>query len=203
MSLPPAIDDLSNAELKALVVALSGQVAELTRTVAAQREEIARLKGLKGRPDIKPPSRPSGMEKATSSQPAMDGRPRGGGNKTARRVVDEDRIVEVAAPPGSRFKGYETFIVQDLVLRPHVMRYRRQRWLTPDGRTLIAPLPAGVSGHFGAELRRFILIQHHQGQVAVPRLERFPAKWNPVRRRKRVKTIKLERFPVPEERKPL
>jgi hypothetical protein len=61
-------------------------------------------------------------------------------------------------------------VVQDLVLRVEVTRYRRERWLTPDGRTVIAPLPAGVAGHFGPELRRFVLAQHHQGQVTVPRL---------------------------------
>ena len=61
-------------------------------------------------------------------------------------------------------------MVQDLVLRPHVVRYRRERWLTPDGRTITAPLPPGISGHFGAQLRRFVLAQHHQCQVTVRRL---------------------------------
>ena len=56
------------------------------------------------------------------------------------------------------------------MLRPHVVRVRRERWLTPDGRTVTAPMPAGVVGHFGPALRRFVLAQYHQGQVTVPRL---------------------------------
>jgi hypothetical protein len=166
---PPDLDSLSNTELRALVVELFGRVVELTRVVDEQRGEIARLKGLKGRPDIKPPSKPSGM--AQASQPKPPSHPkRGGGDKTAKRIVHEVRVLRNAVPPGSRFKGYENVVVQDIVLRPHVVRYRRERWLTPDGRTLIAPLPVGVRGHFGAELRRFVLVQHHQGQVTVARL---------------------------------
>jgi transposase IS66 family protein len=167
---PPAdFDSLSNAELKALVTELLGRVAELTRKVIEQSEEIARLKGLKGRPNIKP-GPPSGMEKASRPETPSNTPRRGGGNKTAKRTIDEERIVKATVPPGSRFKGYEDFVVQDIVLRPHVVRYRRERWLTPDGRTLIAPLPCSIKGHFGAELRRFVLVQHHQGQVTVARL---------------------------------
>ena len=47
---------------------------------------------------------------------------------------------------------------------------RRERWLTPDGQTVLAPLPPGINGHFGPELRRFVLAQYHQSQVTVPRL---------------------------------
>jgi hypothetical protein len=35
---------------------------------------------------------------------------------------------------------------------------------------LTAPLPAGINGHFGPQLRRFVLTQYHQGQVTAPRL---------------------------------
>jgi Transposase IS66 family len=168
MSLPADLDALLSAELKALVIALLGQVSDLQRTMLALRDEVARLKGGSGRPTIKP----SGMEHGTEpASPAGEGKQRrGGGAKTARRVIHETRIVEAAVPAGSRFKGYEDFVVQDLVLRPHTVRYRRERWLTPDGRTITAPLPSGVTGHFGAELGRFVLAQYHQGQVTVPRL---------------------------------
>jgi Transposase IS66 family len=165
MSLPADLDGLSHADLKSLVLKLLEEMAELRRTVAAQRDEIARLKGVSGRPNIKP----SGMDKA--SERTAEGEPRRKGSKTSKLSIHEERTVKVAAPPrGSRFKGYANYLVQDLVIRPHVVNFRCERWQTPDGNTMTAPLPAGISGHFGPELRRFVLAQYHQGQVTVPRL---------------------------------
>ena len=79
-------------------------------------------------------------------------------------------MLKVAAPAGSRFKGYETFTVHDLKIEARVVCYRRERWLTPDGETIIAPLPERTAGHFGPGLRRFVLMQYHQGQSTLPRL---------------------------------
>lgn len=165
MSDLPEITGLSNGELQQLVVKLLGKIADLERIVAEQREEIARLKGLKGRPKIKP----SGMEDGASPKSSRRGERRRRG-KSAPRVRIEQQVLKAAAPGGSRFKGYEDFVVQDLVLRAQVIRYRRERWATPEGQTIVAALPSGVSGHFGGELRRFVLLQHYQGQVTVERL---------------------------------
>src|SRR4051812_21148450 len=164
MASPGDLDALSPTELKGLVIELLGKVASLEQAVAAQRTEIARLKGLTGRPALKP----SGMEKASDPKPPSP--PKGRRGPVTPRVAVEDQVVEAAVPPGSRFKGYADFVLQDLVLRARCIRYRRERWLTPDGRLIVAPLPGGVDTHFGPDLRRFVLAQYHQGQVTVPRL---------------------------------
>src|SRR3954447_25581328 len=168
MSAPAKIplSSLPRGELEALAERLLAENDALKRAVAGLKAEVATLKGVKGRPEVKP----SGMEKGAGSEPAGTGRG-AKGSKSARLAVHEDRVVAAAdIPAGSRFKGYEDFLVQDLVLRPHVVRLRRERWLTPDGPTVVAPMPAGLAGHFGPELRRFVLAPYHQGQVTVPRL---------------------------------
>src|SRR5512133_2198927 len=167
MSVPEKIplSGLSRGDLEALTERLLAENAELKQAVAELRAEIAKLKGDKGRPVI----RPSGMEQKT--EPTDKTGKRGvKQRKTEQLVIHEERVIQADVPAGSRFKGYEDFVVQDLVLRPHVVRLRRERWLTPDGRTVLAPMPAGVAGHFGPELRRFVLLQYHQGQVTMPRL---------------------------------
>jgi hypothetical protein len=192
MSLPDAasLEAMSLAELRDLVGALVAEVARLradNTALQAQgealqaaalkaenqalRDEVARLKGLPPRP---PPSRPSGMEKATSGG---TGTGTGGQRSRRRRGAKRDRdavtaevVVKAAPPPGSRFKGFHDILVRELRLSAEVVRLRRERWLTPAGETVLAPLPAGIVGGFGPGLRRFLLVAHAQGQVTAERL---------------------------------
>jgi hypothetical protein len=165
----PALSELSRSELEVLLVRQFEDISVLKQLVSELREEVARLTGLKGRPNIKP----SGMDKGTEpAKPAPKEKRWGRGKVTPRVAIDEE-IITTEAAPGSRFKGHEPYLVQDLVISVRATCYQRERWITPDGRTILAPLPEGISGHFGPELRRFVLMQYHHGQTTMPRLLAF------------------------------
>jgi len=143
---PLSLSGLSRPELEALLVELFGEVASLKQMNSELREEVARLKGLKGRPKIGP----SGMDKGTEPPKPNQLAKRRGRGKVTFRVSIEEQVVNAPVPPGSRFKGYEPFLVQDLVISVRATCYQRERWVTPDGRMVVAPLPHGIEGHFVA-----------------------------------------------------
>lgn len=132
------------------------------------RDEIARLKNLPPRP----PFRSSGMDKATDAalgnKPTSKKKPRG--PKLDVKRVSRQEILRIDAPAGSRFKGYRSFYVRDLVLKAELVHYRRECWVTPDGKTVLAALPAGIMGGYGANLRRLCLMLHAHGQVTSARM---------------------------------
>ena len=165
---PRDIEALSLEDLKSSQLELLEENAKLRSEIEALREEIAHLKGLKGRPKLKP----SGMDQqARARQKAKQGRKQAKRSRGAKRLaIDEDRVIATPHPEGSRFRGYEDYVAQELVVKQLVVRYRRERWETPDGQRLVAALPAGLRGHFGPELRRFVLAAYHQGQTTVERL---------------------------------
>lgn len=102
MSLPPDLDERSATALRALVIQLLGEVGALKQINAELRAEIARLKGLKGPPTLKP----SGMDKATDPVGPVPTEPPQRRGKVKPRVSIEERVLTMAAPDGSRFKGY-------------------------------------------------------------------------------------------------
>src|SRR5215213_8067097 len=80
------LSGLSRGELEALAERLLAENAALKQAIAELRAEVATLKGVKGRPEMKP----SGMEKGT--EPGPIGKARGAkASKAGRLTVDEER----------------------------------------------------------------------------------------------------------------
>src|SRR5262249_2678304 len=94
-------------------------------------------------------------------------------SKTAQLTITEEIVIPLAhRPEGAVFKGYEDFVVQDLVLQPRGILSRREPWQTPGGPTLVPPLPDELvpGSHYGPDLICFILHQYHHQHVTQPLL---------------------------------
>jgi hypothetical protein len=71
-------------------------------------------------------------------------------------------------PTGSIFKGYQDYVVQDLIIQPNNTCYRLEQWQRGDGSYVIAKAPG--TGHFGPTLVSYILYQYHHQHVTQPLL---------------------------------
>lgn len=83
---PPDIDALSATELKSLVLKLLDEMADLRRTVALQRDEIARLKGGSVALSI-----PLGLMSGRPVPPKSDAERVADLERKAERIADEQR----------------------------------------------------------------------------------------------------------------
>ena len=175
LELPP----ISEAERTPLVAALldvidrqQQRIAELQEEVARLRDDNAVLKGQKPRPNISP----SRLEAPPPRPPAAPGDKRPGSakrSKNASFVNPVEVTIPFADPPaGSSSKGFEEYFVQELTVTVTVTRYLRERILTPEGHTLLAPLPDEVlpGCHFGPNLIAFCLHQYYHQGVTQPLL---------------------------------
>jgi hypothetical protein len=164
----PKIPNIPDSERSGPVAELLEVIKYLQEQVQGLKDEIAILKKEKAKPKIKP----SGLDKGKAGGGSADGKRPGSAkrNKTEKLRIDEVVVVRAEdVPEGSRFKGFENYTVQELVISTHNTTYRLERWQTPDGRQVRAELPAEARvGHFGPTLNSFVLYLYHQAHVTQP-----------------------------------
>lgn len=128
------------------------------------KDEIARLKGQKPKPKIKP----SILEKQRGTTKKKKRKKRA---KKAKKIEIHE-VVSIEPehiPAGSTYKGCRDYLVQDLIISNWNTCYMRQRWQTPDGRYIVGQLPDEIAGtHFGPTLTAFILYQYYGCHVTQP-----------------------------------
>lgn len=125
------------------------------------RDEIARLKGQKGKPKIRPSV--LGKDK-TPKDPKNenDSKSRNGGGKKDNIKIDDTKIIKAEnVPEESRFKGHVDWDVQLLEIKVKNIRFKLERWQLPNGSYLEAKLPSWVKGHYNDELISYVMHQYY------------------------------------------
>ena len=143
---------------------------ELRAEVQRLRDEINRLKGEQGQPATQPNRpKPAGGNHSSEQERRQ---PQGWhkGSKQDRIVVDREQTLTVdraVLPPDAEFKGYEHQVVQDIVLHTDNVLFHRQQYYSPqEGKSYLAPLPAGYTSQFGPGLRALTLVLYFGGLMS-------------------------------------
>lgn len=173
----PKIPEIPEVQRTPPVVALLEIIQLQQDQIQALKDEIAQLKGEKPRPKIKPSKLEPGTGTDDKKRDKDPGKRPGSAKRSKLDQLEIHETVVLKAegvPTGSTFKGYEEYTVQGVILKAHNILYRRERWETPEGGSIVAPLPQKVQalngGHFDDSVNGFVLYQYHHAQVTQPLL---------------------------------
>lgn len=142
------------------------QLTKAHEKIKTLEDELAKFRKTPKRPKF----RPNGM------QPRDRGHSSRGGNSDKISPSDNSSLAnkessEVVVKPhnipdGSRFKGHQTFTIQDISLIAKEVIYKLEVWQAPNGNILRGKLPEELKGqHFGSTLRAFTTNLYAQGMT--------------------------------------
>jgi type II secretory pathway pseudopilin PulG len=158
----------AQSQLQAAQTQLQAVQERLTKSqekIDALEEELRRLRKTPKRPKF----RPNGMQprnRSNDSQSSFDPFIPAVNASLIQKEVSEITIQETQHPEGSRFKGYQTFSVQDVSIISKEITYKLEVWQTPSGEILRAEIPKELKGqHFGSALRAFMTNLYAQGMT--------------------------------------
>ncbi len=142
------------------------------------RDEISLLKGEHGKPAIR-----GGGKKAKDISSEKDRKKRRKKKKrkskakkhkikidrTEKCKVDRDEL-----PEDAEFKGYESVIVQEILITTDNVEYKKEVYYSPSqNRTYIGKLPVGVKGEFGPGVKSLICTLKHVANMSEPKILEF------------------------------
>src|SRR5229473_2816217 len=177
LDLHSIVDEQARELVRRLLNVLEDVMADLRAAQAENqrlRDEINRLKGEQGRPQVQSntPQPPPGDH--SSEQERRKPKPWSKRCKTDRISIDRAQVVEVdrhGLPPDAVFKGYEDVVVQDIIFRTDNILFHKEKWYAPSQRqSYRAPLPQGYTGQFGPGIKSLALTLYFGGQMSEPKI---------------------------------
>jgi hypothetical protein len=144
------------------------------------RDEVNRLKGEQGKPDIKAKRKKDGKRASTnysSEQERRQPRERRKTNKNDSIEIDREQVLGVdrdLLPEDAEFKGYEEVIVQDIKIETDNVRFRKEKYYSPsESKAYLAELPPGYEGQFGPGVKAWTFVLYFAMNVTEAKIVSF------------------------------
>lgn len=159
--------------LSNLVEALYRENLALKAENQGLKDEINRLKGEKGRPDIKPQSPIKKGELHKKPKPDKEWEKQ---SKLDKVKIDDTKIIryEGALPDDAQHKGYRSVVVQDIIIKTNNIEFKLERYYSPsEGKTYEAPLPDYINGEFGANLKSWVPFWYFHSRMSEEKIHQM------------------------------
>jgi len=172
LDMDPATQELVQRMLNGIET-LVAELGEMRDENQRLRDEIARLKGEKGKPNIKAKR---SSEQATDGESQPERKSKSGaasGQRAPRRErikIDREEVVKLERsqlPPDVTHRGYRDVIIQNIIFKTDNVRYRLERvYSESQSQFYEATLPQALQGQsYGSELHAFVIMLYFELRV--------------------------------------
>lgn len=169
--------DETKKEILNIIELLCSNVIELQKENQELKDEINKLKGEKGKPDIKPRTKSDieSKEGKTSKSTREAWKKR---SKKDNIKIDRVEIIELdkaGLPEDIEFKGYEKRIIQNIIIQTDNVLYKLEKCYSPSERkTYIAKLDKNLQNTgFGVETKALVSTLYYENRVTENKIAAF------------------------------
>ena len=160
-----------------LIEQLSADLRDAQAEIQRLRDEINRLKGEQGQPKTKANTSAAQSSNHSSEKERRQSRPWRKGSKKAEIKINREQVVKVnqeVLPADAEFKGYEEVVVQDILLKPDNVRFRKEKYYAAStGKSYLAELPPGYDGQFGPGVKALVPALYFGMGMSEPKILEF------------------------------
>jgi len=179
------LDSIQDQNMRATIHSLFNLIEEQATTIRQLqaenqrlRDEVNRLKGEQGKPNIKPNANGDKTGNISSEKERRKAQRK---HKRASRndIIHIDRtepceVDKAQLPDDAIFHGYETVTVQDLKIETDNVLFQIEIYYSPSaGKTYRGHVPAGYEGGFGPTVKSLILIMKNVCNMSEPKILEF------------------------------
>ena len=164
-------------QLLNLVEKLSADLRDAQIEIQRLRDEVNRLKGEQGKPNIKGNTPKPPPNNHSSENERHKSRQRHKKSKNAKIQIDREQVVDVdlsVLPKDAKFKEYKDVVVQDILLRTdNILFHKKKYYAASTGKTYLAKLPRGYEGKFGPGIKALTLAFYYGIGTSEPKIQEF------------------------------
>lgn len=161
-------------ELLNLLEIQQRQISDLKADNQALRDEINRLKGEQGKPDIKPKRKKNKNTDYSSEKERKKKKKWKKSSKLKKVTIHDEQDCDIdpnLLPEDAEFKGYKEVVIQDIKFEAFNTKFYKAVYYSPsEKKTYTAELPSGYQGEFGPTLKALAISLYYDTNVSLEKI---------------------------------